>query len=306
MRTVGQEAMKRPDPPRIALAAGELHQPDIAWPTVILAVVSLTLWVSVTYVGVSLDLSLWQTLPLSSVAIYMSFTPMHDSTHCAVSRKHRWLNEAVGWLCSVPFIILPHEIFRFLHLRHHKYTNDPELDPDYIPLSHPCLVPLRILPAAVEFFGHAFRFRESISSTTVWRSTFYLCTNASVFTFMFYHGFAGHLLQYWIYPAAVAVPILGYLLDYLPHHPHQVTRSESVYGCTNTVDGWFSLGSGDSTRLLTCLFLGQNFHSIHHIYPTVPWYAYEWLWHSHKDELLHAGVPVVTVFPERASVAKHA
>lgn len=45
-----------------------------------------------------------------------------------VSVEHRWLNEVLGRVCSVPFQgCFP--AFRHLHLEHHKYTNDPLKDP---------------------------------------------------------------------------------------------------------------------------------------------------------------------------------
>ena len=46
-----------------------------------------------------------------------------------MSAKHRWLNELVGYVSSIPFEA-PYLAFRHLHLQHHKYTNHPEKDPD--------------------------------------------------------------------------------------------------------------------------------------------------------------------------------
>lgn len=279
------------------LKPGALRRPAIAWPTVLLAVVSLALWAAVAYCGLRWSLPSWATLPLSTLAIYMAFTPMHDATHYSVSREHRWLNEAVGWLCSVPFIVVPHEMFRFLHLNHHKHTNDPELDPDHMEPTRALLVPTKIWGSMWTWVVYIMRHRDSIDASTAWRSVQYLCMNTWVLAVAVYHGFGFQLLQFWVFPTLVGTTILSVVFSYVPHHPATVTRSVNPYGCTSTVDGVFSVGSGDSSRLLTWLLLGQNFHSMHHLYPTIPFYTYAKVWHDHRDEFIRAGVPVVALLP---------
>mmetsp|Transcript_48384 Transcript_48384/g.128374 ORF Transcript_48384/g.128374 Transcript_48384/m.128374 type:complete len:177 (+) Transcript_48384:47-577(+) len=116
---------------KVTLKPGELHRPDIAWPTVLLAVFSIMLWTSVAAIGVVREWAPYFTVPVSTAAVYMNFTPLHDAAHASVSRKYRCLNQAVGWMCSVPFLIVPFPLWTWAHLQHHKHTNDPENDPDY-------------------------------------------------------------------------------------------------------------------------------------------------------------------------------
>jgi len=116
------------------------HTPDIAWPTVILAVVALCLWsfglVQVIHHGFQ-----WRWLCLSTVSAYLCFTPYHDATHRAIGCRRKddtdpnnlflksLLNEVIGQACGIP-LLAPFTAFRYIHLLHHKHTNDPEKDPD--------------------------------------------------------------------------------------------------------------------------------------------------------------------------------
>lgn len=236
---------------------------------------------------------------MSTLAVYTIFTPMHDASHHSVSREYPWLNEAVGWLCSIVFVVVPHPLFRWLHLKHHKHTNDPELDPDHMPAMHPLLVPLHLVATVANYIGYIGRNLGSLrrdTPETLLHSGLAVCVHVAIIALATSSGFGWLVLQYWIWPAVSGIFILGFLLDYVPHHPHTVTRDETLYGCTSTIDGFFRVDQGDSTSLLTWLMLGQNYHSVHHMYPTIPFYTYAQVWQNHKESFLQAGVPVVSVF----------
>mmetsp|Transcript_26473 Transcript_26473/g.47789 ORF Transcript_26473/g.47789 Transcript_26473/m.47789 type:complete len:309 (+) Transcript_26473:71-997(+) len=283
------------------LKEGILHQPTIAWPTVVLAIVSLWLWVAVAYLGVSWSLPLWLTFPLSTVAIYWAFTPMHDATHSSVAKPpYRWINESVGFACSVPFILVPHPLFRWLHLRHHKYTNDEDLDPDYA-RPHEGLMTLLLFPVDVvstvwNWGSTVYKYGHCMDRAARRDTILMLSFEALIISIALHHGFVNLLLRYWILPMVSAVVFLGYVFDHVPHHPREAKASESVYACTGTVDGFVTVDSGKSWWLLTWITMGQNYHSIHHIFPTLPWYTYEKVWQGHREEFLKAGVPLTTLF----------
>ncbi|WP_171099564.1 fatty acid desaturase [Ruegeria sp. HKCCD7255] len=72
---------------------------------------------------------LWPLLVLpQGVLLVFLFTLSHECTHKTPFRSG-WLNEVVGHLVSIP-IALPFTWFRYYHLAHHKWTNDPEKDPE--------------------------------------------------------------------------------------------------------------------------------------------------------------------------------
>lgn len=127
-----------------AVRVDKLPSPATAWPTVWLGVASLALWTCSAFAGWQYDAPMVITVPVSAVAVYLTFTPMHDAAHRSVSKQHRWLNELVGWACSLVYLVVPFPLFRLIHLTHHKHTNDPDLDPDYIPPTHGVLVTLHL------------------------------------------------------------------------------------------------------------------------------------------------------------------
>lgn len=283
------------------LKPGSLNQPTVAWPTVFLATVGLLLWLGSAYVGIAWSLSLWMTFPISAAAIYMCFTPMHDATHSSVAKhRYRFVNELVGWLCSVPFVAIPHPLFRWLHLRHHKYTNDPELDPDYMTAQTGIwsliYFPADVVFALMNWVRTIYKYGNSIDKVTCRSTLLFFCAEFAFIATAINQGFGRYLLWYWILPMLGALVVLAWVFDHVPHHPREATASENLYASTATLDGIFSIRAGESWWLLTWLTLGQNYHSIHHIFPTLPWYAYEKIWHGQREEFLKAGVPLQTLF----------
>ena len=46
---------------------------------------------------------------------YLAFTPMHDAVHSSIAPTNRPLNDAIGYLSSVPFNLL-FKLFKLIHL----------------------------------------------------------------------------------------------------------------------------------------------------------------------------------------------
>ncbi len=69
-------------------------------------------------------------LPLQGILIIGNFTLLHECTH-KTPFQALWLNETVGRIAG--FLVgLPFLWFRYFHFAHHKYTNDPALDPELL------------------------------------------------------------------------------------------------------------------------------------------------------------------------------
>eukprot|EP00624_Nannochloropsis_granulata_P004478 evm.model.NODE_32224_length_4763_cov_18.394918.1 len=113
---------------QVAMAThDELTNDPIAWPTLILFAASL-----ITYLLPILlfhDNPTYWTVPVTAVATYTMFTAMHEAAHRAISTEYRWVNELIGHISSLICFQAPFQAFRFIHLSHHKYTNDPKKDP---------------------------------------------------------------------------------------------------------------------------------------------------------------------------------
>jgi fatty acid desaturase len=62
------------------------------------------------------------------VALIFLFTPLHESIHGTAFRS-RWLNAGVAEACGF-LLFLPPRYFRYFHFAHHRYTQDPDHDPE--------------------------------------------------------------------------------------------------------------------------------------------------------------------------------
>lgn len=62
------------------------------------------------------------------ILISFSFCLLHETVHTTPFRSN-WLNRFTGRVCST-VIFLPYTWFQYFHLAHHRFTNDPENDPE--------------------------------------------------------------------------------------------------------------------------------------------------------------------------------
>ncbi len=84
---------------------------------------------TLTTTGILMQVPFWQALILpQGLLLVFLFTLSHECTHKTPFRTS-WLNEGVGHLVGL-LILLPFTWFRYFHLAHHKWTNDPERDPE--------------------------------------------------------------------------------------------------------------------------------------------------------------------------------
>ena len=67
-------------------------------------------------------------LPVQGVLLTFLFTLEHEATHRTPFAQD-WLNDAVGRLCGL-VLVLPFLWFRYFHLAHHRWTNQPGNDPE--------------------------------------------------------------------------------------------------------------------------------------------------------------------------------
>jgi fatty acid desaturase len=104
-------------------------------------------------------------------------------------------------------------------------------------------------------------------------------------------GYARTLMFGMLLPGRLAVALLAFFFDYLPHRPHAVSRATNEYVATGVATLY-----GDWAAPLTLPLLYQNYHIIHHLAPYVPFYFYSRLWYAYKDELTEKGTSVKPLF----------
>jgi fatty acid desaturase len=65
---------------------------------------------------------------LHGIVLNFLFCPLHETTHWTAFASRR-CNAAVGWVCGF-LLLLPPQFFRQFHFAHHRFTQDPKLDPE--------------------------------------------------------------------------------------------------------------------------------------------------------------------------------
>lgn len=283
---------------RIALLEkGELKNPDIAWPTVLLFAAASFLWALVALAGFQNHLSPLVTIPLQSFLTFILFTPLHDASHSSIGRgKFKFINEIIGRVYGF-IVCAPFPAFRWIHLQHHKHTNTHE-DPDNWSKGGKWprfFLPFFWVTQDLHYYAHYIPIALFQRKRPMMELLESLATIVGMYG-LAYHlsslGYTRQVFLFWLIPVRISTMCLAWLFDYVPHRPHKVSGKDDPYGSTAKIDGVFFPKDLD----LTMSLLYQNFHNIHHLYPTVPFYMYSSIWEKYSDKLIELGTPVNRVF----------
>ena len=261
---------------REALQKIRPYQGMVAWPTVYLAIGIVVAFATVCTLGTVGIIPLWVGLILNTFILYACQTPLHEACHGNIAGKNSrylWLNHLVGYACGT---ILLHEYkaFRYMHLAHHRETNDPELDPDHwVAVKNPFLVAWRCLTIVFVYHNYFWRHIAFHPHIPGMRS---LTIQIALMNALYYAiiiglcviGYWREVLMLWVFPHILASALIIYFFAYLPHKPH---TSRERYRDTNV----FWVHGKIMEPLVDWLYLFQNFHLIHHLFPRIPFYKYK-------------------------------
>ena len=209
----------------------------------------------------------WCCFAINVLALHMAGTVIHDACHNAAHRN-RAINALLGH-GSALMLAFAFPVFTRVHLQHHAHVNDPENDPDhYVSTGGPLwLIAVRFLYHEVFFFKRQlwrkYELLEWFLSRLFVAAIFYISVQ--------YH-FLGYILNFWFIPAFVVGIALGLFFDYLPHRPFKERdrwKNARVY----------------ANPILNLLIMGQNYHLVHHLWPSIPWYNYQPAYYAIKPLL---------------------
>jgi len=273
-----------------ALDSATRYMGGVAWLTIVYALLVSTSYLAVVAMALIGTLSLALAVPLVSVLTYFNYTVLHESAHGSISggrQSMRWVNEALGYLAAW-ILMIPLTAHRFEHMAHHRHTNDSSADPDF----H--IGQMRnSLPAAVSATVRAMvrqftYYRTNRWASAAWRQNLVLCVEIAA---ALLPRIAIMAAGYWVEGLALFVlawllgaTLLLYLFAYIVHRPHEAAGR---YVNTSTIlpPHWLKTP-------VTWLWVFQNYHSIHHLYPRVPFYKYAALYEDIEDILAAKGAPV--------------
>ena len=209
----------------------------------------------------------WICFSANVLALHLSGTVIHDASHNS-AHSNRIFNAILGH-GSALMLGFAFPVFTRVHLQHHAHVNDPENDPDHFVSTGG---PLWMI--AARFFYHEIFFYKR----QLWRKYELLewflsrLFVATIVIVACQYGFIGYVMNFWFVPALVVGIALGLFFDYLPHRPFQER------------DRWKNARVYPST-LLNLLILGQNYHLVHHLWPSIPWYKYQPAYYATKPLL---------------------
>ncbi|WP_205518118.1 fatty acid desaturase, partial [Sphingorhabdus sp. Alg239-R122] len=254
-----------------------IKRPKIAWPTIMLLVSAYGVFGLTVFAYVEGILPLIWAILFNTIASYMAFTVAHDATHSAIS-SNRWVNDWAGragiaLLEPTPVFLM----FRYIHMQHHKFTNDEAKDPDaYCGTGPTWLLPFKWLTLDFVYFREYLKPEVFRRRPKKERREFYLAVlfGAAVIAAITLAGWLGYFLLLYFVPTRIAKLVVTFTFDFLPHYPHEISAKEDRFRSTSNRVGmeW----------LMTPIFLYQNYHLVHHLYPTVPFYRYLKIWNARR------------------------
>ena len=275
---------------RQAVASAQQYMGRVAWPTIILGLVLGAAYIATVAMALTGLLALWLAVPLVAVLTYASYTILHESVHGSITGTDpslRWLNKALGYMAAW-IVMIPLTAHRHEHTAHNRYTNDAARDPDFH-VGQMRNSPLAMARAVMRAMVSQFRYySENRWTKAPFKEKVQLCLEVAA---AIVPRLAVMLAGYWVEGVALFVLgwligaiILLYLFAYVVHRPHdQVGR----YVDTATI-----LLPPPLHALFTWLWLFQNYHSIHHLFPRVPFYKYAALFGELEDIMLARGAPI--------------
>ncbi|KIN61266.1 Fatty acid desaturase [Sulfitobacter noctilucae] len=250
------------------------------------------LWHLAGHLGAIVIMALWIVFALPfwglmllpyGIAMVFLFTLSHECTH-ATPFAYRPLNDWVGHLVSLP-LLLPFTWFRYFHLAHHKWTNDPDRDPEIAGGGRP--ETWRSYLTYLSGWGY-----WSANARITWRNAF--STIDAPYLPPRKHGamrrearvllacyallglsllFSPLVLWLLIVPALIGQPLLRLYL--LAEHGHCPPVANMLENTRTTM----------TNRLVRFLAWNMPFHAEHHAMPMVPFHALPKLHESMQPHL---------------------
>ncbi|MDB9495267.1 fatty acid desaturase [Spirulina major CS-329] len=216
----------------------------------------------------------WACFTCSLVAIHLSGSVIHDACHNG-AHSNRIVNATLGHISAL-IIGFAFPVFTRVHLQHHAHVNDPKNDPDhFVSTAGPLwLIAPRFFYHEIFFFQRRLWRKYELLEWFLSRAFLLGITWASL-----QYGFFSYIVTYWFLPAGIVGMALGLFFDYLPHRPF-VERNR-----------WLN-ARVYANPLLNLLILGQNYHLVHHLWPSIPWYKYQHAYSLVKPTLEAKGSPL--------------
>ena len=213
-------------------------------------------------------------LPQGCLLIFL-FAPLHECIHRTAFRT-RWCNDLVAFLCGW-LVLLPPTWFRHFHMRHHRFTNNPDRDPELAVAKPGNIVAYVLYMSGLAIWASQIQVllgnshgrdpagiipnkaRNRVALEARWYLAIYVLAFAAL---------GEPLLWVWIVPVLIGQPFLRAFL--LAEH----------IGCALVRDMTANSRTTFTNRAVRWLTWNMSYHAEHHLQPAVPYHKLPDL-HSH-------------------------
>ncbi|OSC38505.1 fatty acid desaturase [Mycobacterium decipiens] len=266
--------------------------PKLALPTVGIFLGALTAFVLSTIGYIGGWVPSWVTIPVNAAVTFVMFTVVHDASHYSISST-RWCNGLLGrlaWLFVGPVVAFPG--FAYIHIQHHRHSNDDDQDPDTF-ASHGSWWGLPLRWAMVEYFYLKYYLPRARSRpvTEIAETVTMFTLSLTGLTVAIITGNFWTLAVVFLIPQRIGLTVLAWWFDWLPHHGLADTQRTDRYRATRNRVG--------AEWLFTPVLLSQNYHLVHHLHPSVPFYRYLRTWRRNEEAYLQRNAAISTVFGQQ-------
>ncbi|MDJ0629238.1 MAG: fatty acid desaturase [Rhodobacter sp.] len=227
--------------------------------------------IAVTGTPIAMQAPFWPLLlPLHGILLTFLFALEHEATHktaFASERLNDWIGQAAGVV-----LLLPFTWFRYFHLAHHRYTNDPDRDPELLAGAKPDSWPAYLLHISglPYWAGMARQFgalvmgrgmadyippqaRPRVVAEARWMAAAYAVLLSSLVV-------SPLLIWLWIVPVLLGQPFLRLFL--LAEHGR----------CPHVADMFENTRTTFTTGVIRRLSWNMPYHIEHHAFPSVPFH----------------------------------
>ena len=232
----------------------------------------------------------WLRIPLMlllGVGIVTMFAAMHECVHRTAFQSRR-LNDLVGWIAGA-LCLYNFNYYRRYHTWHHRYTQDPQRDPELSTPKPTSLGGYIYHLSGVEFWLSKPR---ELASLALGRGAKYpyiaegsvkeVTISAALQVALYAALLLGSILFrtdvaliYWFLPAVLAQPVLRALL--IVEHT----------GCSADLNGLTNTRTTLASWPIRFLMWNMPFHAEHHLYPSIPFFRLPAAHQDIKSRLEH-------------------
>lgn len=255
--------------------------PAYAWITIILTVVCLSAAAGSITAALLGHLSYPVAAVINGLCYYWLFTTVHDAIHRSLSRNTKF-NDFVGnfvirWV--TPYANLG--MLRWAHMEHHRFTNDPR-DPDDWSHGAWYTLPLRWMTIDLAYAARLFKDKSKMATNVKKEFLPGFIVYLVIVTALIMMGYGEEFLWLSFIASRILFIGMGFTFFWLPHNHWHGDEEELRQDVNMTKATSVRLGH---EWILNILLQYQNYHLIHHMWPTTPFYNNQKVWQLLEPEL---------------------